>query len=500
MLEFALGTIKHIRREYGQRLALVTIGLSLCMAAVWVPLPWSIGVIVAALACGAALVRPAIGLSLALVLGPGKALALAAIPELPTDLGQLFLALTIAGWLIRSLAERCVRIPSCPFTLPILVYLGVGVLSLWGTSEHQEGLEELIKWLQILAVTFIVIDLSRRDQLAMIIAAALLSGSLQAGFGLWQAELRGVGPDAFEISSGHYRAYGTFEQPNPFGGYMGLIWPLALVLAISGLRPSVSRWRTDNITHSIRILAATISCLVVAGVTGLALFASHSRGALIGAVAAVGVMLIASPRSRLASITLAVAGICLSLLMLRSGTGNLNGNVPKLLESISEITKMSDVRGANITSSNFSLIERFAHWQAAVNMATTHPLLGVGLGRYEDAYPDFRLSSWKHGLGHAHNVYLNVAAETGLLGLAAYLLLCGVVLASTLRAIAQSLPEDRLLGIGLLGVWTHIAVHSLVDNLLVNNVHIYLGTLLGLLAVLIDRRPVALWIAAHRNA
>jgi hypothetical protein len=50
----------------------------------------------------------------------------------------------------------------------------------------------------------------------------LLAGLSQAVIGIWQFGLRGDGPEHFEILGGFYRAYGTFEQPNPFGGYMSL--------------------------------------------------------------------------------------------------------------------------------------------------------------------------------------------------------------------------------------------------------------------------------------
>ena len=33
-------------------------------------------------------------------------------------------------------------------------------------------------------------------------------------------------------------------------------------------------------------------------------------------------------------------------------------------------------------------------------------------------------------------------------------------------------------------MWTHLSVHNLVDYLFVNNLHLYLGALLGVLAVI----------------
>ena len=40
------------------------------------------------------------------------------------------------------------------------------------------------------------------------------------------------------------------------------------------------------------------------------------------------------------------------------------------------------------------------------------------------------------------------------------------------------------MAIGLLGCWTYLAVHSIFDNLYVNNLFLHLGVLLGMLSIL----------------
>ena len=51
-----------------------------------------------------------------------------------------------------------------------------------------------------------------------------------------------------------------------------------------------------------------------------------------------------------------------------------------------------------------------------------HPILGVGIGNYPDAYPRYFITIFVDPLGHAHNYYINIAAETGSIGLIVYLL------------------------------------------------------------------------------
>jgi hypothetical protein len=55
-----------------------------------------------------------------------------------------------------------------------------------------------------------------------------LAGLAQAVVGFYQYIFR-VGPEGFLLfGGGTLRVFGTFEQPNPFAGYLGLIIPLAL--------------------------------------------------------------------------------------------------------------------------------------------------------------------------------------------------------------------------------------------------------------------------------
>jgi O-antigen ligase len=118
-------------------------------------------------------------------------------------------------------------------------------------------------------------------------------------------------------------------------------------------------------------------------------------------------------------------------------------------------------------------------------MARYHVLFGIGLGNYEPVYPGFRLVNWPYPLGHAHDIYLNVLAETGIIGLLAYGVLWVIVLWQTWRVTRSVDLWRRAAAIGLLGTWTHLSIHNLVDNLYVANIPLHLGALFGVLSILI---------------
>ena len=95
---------------------------------------------------------------------------------------------------------------------------------------------------------------------------------------------------------------------------------------------------------------------------------------------------------------------------------------------------LGDVRGVDINDTNYAVLERLAHWQAAADMARDDLWTGVGFGNYAAAYPRYALINWPDALGHAHNYYLNLLAEVGLPGLLAYLIFWLAVVWQTIRA------------------------------------------------------------------
>jgi O-antigen ligase len=353
------------------------------------------------------------------------------------------------------------------------------------------ALPEFVKWLEILLILLIVADRARPHHLPWLVSGVLLVGLFQAGVGLYEFGLRGDGPDHFQIpGTDFYRAYGTFEQPNPFAGYVGMTLALAVgtlagdVFDRLGWKPG--RRSLPALTFSLR--RPLLPLVLLAGtalVLGLALGGSWSRGGWIGFAAALLAMAAALPRrTRWSVLTVGVLAVAAVALLV---AGLVPSSILARLTDFSAGLRLEDVRGVAINDANYAVIERLAHWQAALEMWRYHLWTGVGLGSYEAAYPRFALINWPLALGHAHNIYLNMLAETGLIGTLAYLLLWGIVLLQTWRMTRRTSGWKRGIAIGLLGVWVHLAVHNFFDNLYVNNVHIMLGLLLGILAILAEQ-------------
>ena len=92
-----------------------------------------------------------------------------------------------------------------------------------------------------------------------------------------------------------------------------------------------------------------------------------------------------------------------------------------------------------------ALSGRLSIWHAALGMIGDHPVNGVGIRGFRDAYAkyaapdDFWLSHGQHGALHAHQIVLEILSETGAIGLLLWLM--GVALA--IRAWRWALPAAR---------------------------------------------------------
>ncbi len=223
--------------------------------------------------------------------------------------------------------------------------------------------------------------------------------------------------------------------------------------------------------------------LLAAGVIGAGILASWSRGGWLGAAAGVGVVMVV--RSRRAALLSAGAGLLLigAIFLGALSPGLVPAPIANRVADIPAYFGAVDVANTPVTDANFAVLERLAHWDAALKMWAASPWLGVGPGNYAVVYDRFRLPQWDQALGHAHNIYLNTLAESGLIGLAGFMILWGGLALWLWGKIRRS-PDawTQALAVGMLGVLAYLAVHSFFDNLFVQGIYLHIA--LGLAAVM----------------
>ncbi len=356
-----------------------------------------------------------------------------------------------------------------------LLYLVVVILSVSVALSKSLAFKEVIKWSEVLVLLAVAVTLIRNVRAIHIIAWSIIgTGVCQALLGYWQwVQVTG----SHSASASSLRVFGTFGQPNPFAGYLnfGLLLSVALML-FSG--HTAQRW-----------LAAAAAAIIA-----FAMLLADSRGAELGLATAVVVLIIAAwRREREAGIALLIGVPVVAIAWLA-----------RIIPAHVRADIIAQVTLGPVNSANFSVQERLAHWVAGLRMFRAHPILGVGAGNYSAAYSRYQVSpDWFEALGHAHNYYINTAAETGVLGLVALLGLVGISLFAGWRAVrtqasarhagtdAATSSTARLgwaLALGFFGVLVAFNVHNLTDDLFVHAMELQFSLCVACLLCLL--RPV----------
>ena len=399
---------------------------------------------------------------------------------LPTGFGNitavdLFVAFILALWLARMIAQvRAIAIHFPPLSFPFALFLGAALLSMTGATSLEASIKEFVKWFEMFAVYVYVANNLDEAKTKRLLVVMFLAGMSQAAIGVYQFLFR-AGPEGFELFGRFMRAYGTFEQPNPYAGYLALIIPVALGV-VSGFKFKVQgSMRAQLLTFNFELaallaLAAMLTAVVM----------SWSRGAWLGVGAGMIVTIIV--QSRRAFILSIIAAFGLTFVILLSSINLIPTAIADRFAGIGDYFGVFDVRGVKVDDANYAIVERMAHWQSAAMMWAGNPALGVGIGNYAAAYPRYSLPRWDDPLGHAHNYYLNIAAETGTLGLLTYLVLWASALGQSWRAVRTSSGIWKSVAAGLLGTLVALSMHNVFDNLFVHGMAVQVGMALGLAA------------------
>jgi O-antigen ligase len=238
--------------------------------------------------------------------------------------------------------------------------------------------------------------------------------------------------------------FGPYVNRNHFAGFVELIIPLALVPLVLG------RVRRERLAL-VGLFAA---------VPMIALLLSASRGGIVSFGVEIAVLILLVLLRRMRSQNLAVVGaVLLVVVMVVSWIG-----VHQVVE------RFSGIRSADIATSKRASMSR-----DSLRIFEEHPVWGTGLGTLPLVFPAYDSLYDDKIVNHSHNDYLEILADTGILGglcCAWFLIALFVEGLKSLAAQGNSLGGTLNL-CGLMGC-SGFLIHSLVDF----NLHIPANALL----------------------
>lgn len=280
---------------------------------------------------------------------------------------------------------------------PVYCFILAGILSVIFSSSVILSVKGLFfKLLQSILLCFIVAEtVNERKKLNLVLITFFLSMAL-------------IGSDAiFQFITGrdfirHYapillsRVQASFSNPNGLGGWLTIMIPLALSIGAI----STSYWKRKGTKVAILSLALLlIICLLL----------TYSRGASMGI--GLAMIFLCFFRKNKFLIILLLAAIALPFVIPYSIKGRLDSIIL------------------------FTPPIRIRFWREAVAIIKDFPLFGCGLNTYSIIAPAYKFTA--SGGTYPHNSYLQMAAETGIIGLASFIWIIFRLFRDALRGIGE---------------------------------------------------------------
>jgi len=250
-------------------------------------------------------------------------------------------------------------------------------------------------------------------------------------------------------------AYGGFVNKDHAAGYFELPYALGMGLLLRrSIRPN------RRIIYSLLTL-----------ITGVAVILSRSRGGVMSIVGASLIMFMLSstlpleklpgngPKKRFKWITwkLASAIVIFMAILFTAALWVNNRSLDLVLGGFNHADTFQTLGG------------RAEIWRSSVQMIKERPLLGAGLGTFGINFPRFTLWDGQLTAEAAHNDYLQILCDTGIVGALIAMAAITFYLMNIKRALGSTTGYLSGIQLGTFGGITAILIHSLFDF----NLHIY---------------------------
>lgn len=324
----------------------------------------------------------------------------------------------VALWIADAWRLRSLRISRNLLQVPLVGAFVLGLVQLipLGSSRGVPGLAvdpvrslsadpystqlflvQIASLLIYFAATLVFVDTPQR--LRILVRTITIFGFLLAMFGLTQSLISSPTKIYWFRELPQSTAFGPFINRHHFAGYMELAMGIPLGLLFSGVIETQKR----------------LIYLFAVALMGVALFMTSSRGGIISLVAelfflvvisSIGSKQMSRALDRSARAFAAIKRLALALgfvIVLVAGVVLVGGG--------SVFTRFLGTVNAEDPTTG-----RTHFWSVTEDIIKHHPILGAGLGAYSVLYPRYDSRNGLFRLEQAHNDYLQVLADGGILG------------------------------------------------------------------------------------
>src|SRR5579864_1659914 len=320
-------------------------------------------------------------------------------------------------------------------TRAILGYFVVAIASVAFNPVTLDAQRELMRLASYICFYYVITDWIQTQKDTRTVLKVLMASTIAVAlFGLYQVMIGGysalydvlypVQEEIRQIPPWEGRITSFLEHYNGLAAYINLVVPFCLVFALRGADQTLrtlSRW-----------------CLALASV---ALLLTQSRGGLLAyaAMLMVSAYLLAPDRK----IRVRRLAVVLVVCVLAAAVAGF------FFQRLGEID-------------DYTAVSRLAIWGGAFTVFARAPALGAGFGNLRPLMGGL-LGLPEGWMGDAHNLYLELLAESGLVGFMAFAVLIVYALRAARRCMRQSRDEFAwLIGIAVFAAVCGMLVHGTV--------------------------------------
>jgi putative inorganic carbon (HCO3(-)) transporter len=265
----------------------------------------------------------------------------------------------------------------------------------------------------------------------------------------WQAV---VGMIQYWSADGVY-ARGNYANRNHFAGLLELTLPFAVAYPLASFRES-DRRTGISARDALKISASwAIAAALLTGV-----IFSLSRMGFISALFSmlvIGMLVILTSERTRSIVTRVRRWAAIGLIAILISTTFLFLAPNQLVQRFARIVD----EGEEVSSEG-----RFELWRETTRLIRAYPVFGCGLGGYESAFPEYEVSEPLLSVDYAHNDYLQLLAELGVVGASILLAAGAIIVRGAFRGVFSNFdPQVSSLALACAGSFSAIVLHSIAD-------------------------------------
>lgn len=354
-----------------------------------------------------------------------------AMPFLPDEFTLLLIIFIVFIFILNHVFGKGYSIDKSFVNIPLAIFVLAIIIATVTSIDPKGSFRDLAIHLSAIGLLVVIVNgINNKNDLNLILTSYVFTATLVALYGIYQyfvgVELDPAWVDATNNPEITTRVFSVFGNPNILAEYLIMAIPTSIALF----------WNTKKLIKKIIFMLTTM-------VLSVTLLMTLSRGGWLGIAFGIFIfILLVEKKLFLLSIPVGIASIFV-----------IPDSIMSRIMTIGSLTDSSNAYRIKI-------------WQITTDIIRDHWEAGVGFG-YIPFKKTFETYIRTMPIYHAHNTYLEIAAEMGIVGLVLFAILIFVLYKyGVLNAVKSNDKYIKTISAGLLAGISSLLFHGIVEHVL----------------------------------